>query len=222
MENTRIRVGNDRYAEDNGSYGLTTLLDRHAKITRESVEFRFRGKSGKWHQAKIQDRRLANIVKRCRDIPGQRLFQYVDAKGRYRPLTSTDVNDYLREITGHAFTAKMFRTWAGTVGACLYLLECEPCNSTTAGKKTVVKAVEFVAEQLGNTVAICRKCYVHPAVLEAYLCHDLRPQLSSHLARARRTKNKHGLRPEEWAVLNWLRQLAAESDLERHALKQSA
>jgi len=168
MEHTRIRVGNDSYAEENDSYGLTTLKDRHARINGRSVEFRFKGKGGKPYRHAVEDRKLAQIVKRCRDIPGQRLFQYIDAHGKNRPVTSSDVNEYLKETMGFPFTAKAFRTWAGTVGATRMLHDCPTHPTVTQARKTVTTAIAAVADQLGNTAAICRKCYVHPAVVEAY------------------------------------------------------
>jgi len=199
MERTCIRVGNDRYAEENRSYGLTTLLDRHARIARGSVEFSFRGKGGKPYRARVRDARLAGIVKRCRDIPGQRLFQYVDERGEYRAVTSTDVNEYLQRAMGRPFTAKTFRTWAGTLTTAV-LLAGEAPPRDHSGERTVRRALERVAEQLGNTVTVCRKSYVHPAVVNAYR--------EGSLARLRRPRNGRaagsGLRPEERAVLGVL------------------
>jgi DNA topoisomerase-1 len=200
LEHTRIRVGNDRYAEANKSYGLTTLLDQHAKISGPHVEFRFRGKGGKPYRAALRDRKLATIVKRCRDIPGQRLFQYLDEQGEARPITSTDVNEYIRASTGRPFTAKEFRTWAGTVGAALVLYDCEPRRSVTHGKRVLKGAIEAVSGQLGNTQAICRKCYVHPVVLDAYQNGELHDHMRECLTLAKR-KRCRWLRVEERAVL---------------------
>jgi DNA topoisomerase-1 len=200
MEQTRIRVGNDRYAESNKSYGLTTLLDQHAKIMGPRVEFQFRGKGGKPYRASIRDRKLAAIVKRCRDVPGQRLFQYYDEHGEARPICSTDVNEYIQTATGQPFTAKEFRTWAGTVGAALVLSASEPCRSQTHGKRVLKRAIELVSTQLGNTQAICRKCYVHPAVLDAYLNGGLHRQMRECMAIAKR-KRCVWMRAEECAVL---------------------
>jgi DNA topoisomerase-1 len=200
MERTCIRVGNDRYADTNGSYGLTTLLDRHARIARGSVEFSFRGKGGKAYRARVRDARLAAIVKRCRDIPGQRLFQYEDEDGEYRAITSTDVNRYLKSTMGRPFTAKTFRTWAGTLATAV-LLAAELPPRGKSGERTVRRAIERVAEQLGNTATVCRKSYVHPAVVHAW-----RDGALSRLRRAhggRRASNA-GLRPEERAVLEVL------------------
>jgi DNA topoisomerase-1 len=150
LETTLIRVGNDEYSRDNNSFGLTTLRNHHARITRSAIRFRFKGKGGKPHDVAVAnaDGRLARIVRRCRDLPGQELFAYVDQDGGVQDVGSGDVNDYLREATGHDFTAKNFRTWAG--------------------KRNITKAVESVADLLRNTPAICRKCYIHPAIVEAY------------------------------------------------------
>jgi DNA topoisomerase-1 len=217
LEHTRIRVGNDRYAEANKSYGLTTLLDQHAKISGPHVEFRFRGKGGKPYRAAIRDRKLATIVKRCRDIPGQRLFQYLDEQGEARPITSTDVNEYIRASTGRPFTAKEFRTWAGTVGAALVLYECEPCRSVTHGKRVLKGAIELVSAQLGNTQAICRKCYVHPVVVDAYQNGELHDHMRECLTLAKR-KRCRWLRVEECAVLALFERLSrAGRTLERLA-----
>jgi DNA topoisomerase-1 len=204
MERTSFRVGNDKYLEENGSHGLTTLLDRHATISGGLVTFQFRGKGGKPYRAALRDRRLAAIVKRCRDIPGQRLFQYADGN-RYRPITSTDVNEYIQEAMGSPFTAKAFRTWSATVAALVILYRCNPCRSVTAGKRTISKAVDEVAGRLGNTRAICRKSYIHPAVFDSYLRGELHERFSECLARAR---GKNGLSREECALLAYFEQLA--------------
>jgi DNA topoisomerase I len=198
MERTCIRVGNDRYAEANRSYGLTTLLDRHAHIAQGSVEFRFRGKGGKAYRARIRDQKLASLVKRCRDIPGQRLFQYEDARGKYHPITSTDVNAYLRRTMGRRFTAKTFRTWAGTLATAV-LLSSEAPPRGRGGERTVRRAIERVAEQLGNTVTVCRKSYVHPAIVNAYQEGSL-----ARAFRRRSTRAPGGLRSEELAVVGLL------------------
>jgi DNA topoisomerase-1 len=173
LEKTAIRVGNAEYARENKSYGLTTMRDKHVKIEDSRVRFTFRGKSGKDHAIDVKDRRLARIVKQCRDLPGYELFQYLDENGERETIDSGDVNDYLREITGQDFTAKDFRTWTGTVLASMMLQEFEAFDSDTQAKKNIVRAIENVAERLGNTPTICRKCYVHPAVLDAYLDRTL-------------------------------------------------
>jgi DNA topoisomerase-1 len=169
LEKTLIRVGNEEYARQNGSVGLTTMKDGHAKIEGGRVRFSFKGKSGIAHAIDLEDRRLARIVKECRDLPGYELFQYVDDAGSTQTIDSADVNSYLREITGQDFTAKDFRTWAGTVLAAQALAAVERSSSNAEAKRNVVKAVESVAKRLGNTRAVCRKCYIHPAILDAYL-----------------------------------------------------
>jgi len=169
LEQTRIRVGNEEYAAQNKSFGLTTLQDRHVRIDGATVKFKFRGKSGKEREVELHDRRLARIVRACRDIPGQDLFQCVGEDEAAHNISSGDVNTYIRQIAGEEFSAKDFRTWAGTVLAMRFLRGCEPCESESEGKKVVVRCIEEVAREMGNTVAVCRKCYVHPGVLEAYL-----------------------------------------------------
>ncbi|MDP9094981.1 MAG: DNA topoisomerase IB [Pseudomonadota bacterium] len=169
LEKTMMRVGNEEYAQRNKSYGLTTLRDRHIKVKGGHVEFDFRGKHGIDHHIDLDDRRLARIVEKCRDIPGQDLFQYLDHDGERHSIGSEDVNHYLQEISGEPITAKDFRTWAATNLAAAALAELERFDSHAAAKKEVVKAVEGVAKRLGNTPAICRKCYIHPAVFEGYL-----------------------------------------------------
>lgn len=173
LETTLIRVGHDEYARDNDSFGLTTMRDRHVAIQGGTLTFAFRGKSGKRHRIDLKDRRLANIVRRSKEIPGYELFQYVAEDGSHQAIDAADVNAYLREATGEDFTAKDFRTWAGTVLAVAALQEAGPFDSDTQAKRNVVQAIERVAEQLGNTPTVCRKCYVHPAVLDAYLDRSL-------------------------------------------------
>jgi DNA topoisomerase I len=168
LEATAIRVGNDEYARDNDSFGLTTLQDRHARISGGDVRFKFRGKSAKDHLITLHDRRLAKIVKQCRDIPGQRLFQYAE-NGDYHSVYSEDVNAYLRDIGGQDFSAKDFRTWSGTVFAAQALRQLGPFASKADAKKKVLNAIDCVAERLGNTRAVCRKCYIHPDVIDAYM-----------------------------------------------------
>jgi DNA topoisomerase I len=168
METTCIRVGNTEYARENHSYGLTTMRTRHAFVRGATITFDFTGKSGIHHTIDVQNRRLAKIVQKCLDLPGYELFQYVDEVGARHSVASTDVNDYLHEITGEHFTAKDFRTWAGTMLAAMLLREYEPFESETQAKKNVVDAIKKVAERLGNTPTVCRKCYIHPAVLEKY------------------------------------------------------
>jgi len=179
LEETRIRIGNDEYRKENGSYGLTTLLDRHVNVIGGEVRFSFRGKSGKHHSIDLHDRRMARIIKRFLEIPGQELFKYVDDDGEAKGIDSAEVNDYLREITGEDFTAKDFRTWAGTILAARYLREATaaataPIDSRGA-RKQLVRAIAMVAEELGNTPAVAKKGYIHPAVIAAYLSGGLQP-----------------------------------------------
>lgn len=205
LEVSLIRVGNDEYARDNASFGLTTMKDRHVEVNGARLRFQFRGKSGKHHAVDIQDRRLARIVKSCQDLPGQELFQYVDDEGKMQDVRSGDINDYLRQITGQDFTAKDFRTWAGTVLAALALREFEKFDSEAEAKRNIVRAIESVAERLGNTVAICRKCYVHPDIIDAYLDGTLLATLKQR-AEQQLSRSVKRLRPEEAAVLGLLQQ----------------
>jgi DNA topoisomerase-1 len=169
LETTLVRVGNEEYARDNGSFGLTTLQRRHVSVSGSSLRLHFKGKSGKVHEVVARDRGLARLVRRCRRLPGPHVFHYRDAAGRARTVTSDDVNGYLQEITGRDFTAKDFRTWSATVLAAWALAGAEEAPSAAARKRTVRRAVEAVARRLGNTPAICRKSYVHPMVVESYL-----------------------------------------------------
>lgn len=167
METTYIRVGNEEYARENHSFGLTTMRNRHVDVDGSTVTFHFTGKSGVKHTIDLTDRRLARIIRRCQDIPGYELFQYEDNEGHHT-IDSADVNDYLREISGKDFTAKDFRTWAGTVMACSALRGFEAFTSEAQARRNIVEAINTVAERLGNTRSVCRKCYVHPAVLDCY------------------------------------------------------
>jgi DNA topoisomerase-1 len=207
MEATLIRVGNAEYARENHSYGLTTMRNRHVEVHGSKIVFTFQGKSRVHHTINLQDRRLAKIVKRCSDLPGQDLFQFLDEDGSPHAIDSTDVNDYLREITGQHFTAKDFRTWAGSVLAHELLQEFEPFSSETQAKKNVVQAIAAVAERLGNTPSVCRKCYIHPAVLEAYLggktIQAAKKELEEEIA-----EHTHALRREEQLLLELLKQRA--------------
>jgi DNA topoisomerase-1 len=204
LDKTLIRVGNDDYAKQNGSYGLTTLKNRHAEIVGAEVRFHFVGKSGKQWTTKIRDRRVAKIIRSCQDLPGQELLQYRDDDGAVRDVTSTDVNSYLREITGEEVTAKDFRTWAGTVLAGIALKEIEAFDSDAQAKRNIRAAIEHVAKRLGNTPTICRKCYVHPEVLEAYMDRSLVKELTQRSERILRDEVS-GLEPEEAAILALLR-----------------
>lgn len=200
LEVTLIRVGNEEYAQSNRSYGLTTLRNRHVKVRGARVEFNFVGKSGKKHRIAVSDPRLARIVRRCQDLPGQELFGYVDESGAVQSVSSSDVNDFLREQTGHEFTAKDFRTWAGSVLAAVALRECARADSPTAAQRSIRTAIAAVAQVLGNTPAVCRKCYVHPEILAAYVDGRLIGQ--DPPAATRRTPY---LRADEAEVLRLLR-----------------
>ena len=178
LELTSIRVGNEEYARLNRSFGLTTLRDNHVRIQGTRIRFRFRGKSGKVHETGIRDRRLATVIQRCQDLPGQVLFQYLDDDGVRQSVDSADVNAYLREITGQDITAKDFRTWAGTLLTFCALSAMGDSPSPTDGNRNIVAAIKDVALRLGNTPAVCRASYVHPAVLDAYLDGDLPPVLA--------------------------------------------
>ena len=205
MEETCIRVGNEEYAKNNHSYGLTTLRTRHVEVNGTKIHFDFQGKSGVRHTVDIHDRRLARIVKQCNDLPGYELFQYLDEEGNRHSIDSADVNDYLREVSGQDFTAKDFRTWAGSVLACTMLGEIGPYETLTEAKKNVVEAIKQVANRLGNTPSVCRKCYVHPAVLEAYMggltLEAARKELDKEIEH-----EANVLREEEKAFLNLLEQ----------------
>jgi len=202
LEKTLIRVGNDEYARANRSYGLTTLRDGHVDIRGERVRFSFRGKSGVEHEIDLNDRRLARIVKQCRDLPGYDLFQYLDEEGKRQTIGSEDVNAYLKEITGQDLTSKDFRTWAGTVLAARLLGECEACASDSQAKKNIVQAVEQVAKRLGNTKAVCRKCYIHPAVFDAYVDGSMMDTIAQRARKVTRAPEK--LTAEELAVVRLL------------------
>jgi DNA topoisomerase-1 len=200
LEATLIRVGNDEYARHNKSYGLTTMQNRHARVSGAEVRFNFRGKSGKHHEISVRDPQLARIVRRCQDMPGQDLFGYEDEQGEHRDVGSQEVNSYLRDISGEDFTAKDFRTWAGTVLAAIALREFEAVAHATQAKKNVLTAIESVARMLGNTPAVCRKCYVHPEVLDSYLAGDTIATIQQRVA-GKIDRSLSRLKPEEAAVL---------------------
>lgn len=209
LEKTFIRVGNDEYARDNRSFGLTTMRDGHAKVSGTAVRFIFRGKSGVEHELELDHARVAKIVKQCRDLPGQQLFQYRDERGAVVDVGSADVNAYLQEITGQDFTSKDFRTWAGTVLAAKLLRDYEAVDSEARAKKNIVSAIEEVAKRLGNTRAVCRKCYVHPAVIDAYLDGSMMKTVAQ---RARRTARAIGrMTQSEAAVLGLLQRRLAKA-----------
>jgi DNA topoisomerase I len=202
LERTLIRVGNDEYARTNGSFGLTTLRDRHVDVRGRRVRFTFRAKSGVMQQIDLHDALLARSVQRCQDLPGQTLFQYVDEAGARRSISSTDVNDYLRDVAGQEFTAKDFRTWSGTVLAASALSAEIELASATARKRFVSEAVGQVAGRLGNTKAVCRRCYIHPAVIDAFLEGDTIAPFMRTTGAAR--GGRHQLSPEEAAVVKLL------------------
>ena len=214
LETTLIRVGNEEYARENRSYGLTTMRDKHVKVRGSTVRFQFVAKGGQRREIDLDDAKLARIVRRCRELPGQDLFQYVDDDGEVRDLGSEDVNEYLREITGQEFTAKDFRTWTGTVMAALALHEFRPFRSQRQAKKNVVAAIEQVAERLGNTPAVCRKCYVHPQVIDAYL--DGTPILIS-----KSSSRRGGLSSEERAVLRFLKRSLERGDAKTESIEEA-
>jgi DNA topoisomerase-1 len=216
LEKTLIRVGNDEYARDNHSFGLTTLRDGHARISGSTIRFRFKGKSGKFHDIAFNDARLARIVKRCQELPGRELFQYLDDEGQVQDIGSADVNDYVREVTGRDFTAKDFRTWTGTVLAARALQEMKAFASEAQAKKNVLTAIEAVAGILGNTRAVCRKCYIHPTIIDAYLDRTLAAALSVRAGR-RLTESSRSLSRMETAVLALLQRR-----LRRDAQRRSA
>lgn len=205
LEATLIRVGNAEYARQNGSFGLTTMRGRHVEVSGTFIRFRFRGKSGIRHSIEVNNNRLAQIVKQCRDLPGQELFQYLDADRACHTIDSVDINQYLAQISGQAFTAKDFRTFVGTVLAARALREFEAFDSQTQAKQNVFRAIELVAKRLGNTKTVCRKCYIHPAIIDAYLAgslvHTLRQRAESELM-----QSLDKLKPEEAAVLAVLQQ----------------
>ena len=202
LEKTLIRVGNDEYARTNRSYGLTTLRDGHVDVKGQRVRFSFRGKSGVEHEIDLTDRRLARIVKQCRDLPGYELFQYYDENGERQAVGSEEVNAYLKELTGQDLTSKDFRTWAGTVLAAQLLREFDAFNSETQAKKNMVAAIEMVAKKLGNTKAVCRKCYIHPAVLDAYLDGSMLDTIAQRARKISRAVDR--LTAPETAVLTLL------------------
>ena len=210
LETTLIRVGNEEYVRANRSFGLTTMRDQHVEVEGTTISFEFRAKSGKMQAIKLKDRRLARIVKECSDLPGRELFQYIDDDGARRTIDSADVNEYLREIAGDEFTAKDFRTWAGTVLAALALQEFEAVDTQAAAKRNITQAIERVAAKLGNTPAICRKCYVHPEVIGCYLDGSLLDTLSEKVAKTLRDELE-GLDSAEAAVLAFLQKRLEQS-----------
>ena len=207
LEETFIRVGNAEYAKANRSFGLTTLRDRHVDVEGSRLRFRFRGKSGKEHEVDVRDRRLARIVSRLQELPGQHLFQYLGEDGSPVPIGSEDVNAYLHEVAGEDISAKEFRTWAGTVLAARTLAGLRPARSQRIANRRINEAIDVVASRLGNTRAVCRQCYVHPAVIDAYMTDALPPALR----RAERERRDAGLSSHEAAVASLLARAARRS-----------
>ncbi len=208
LEITAVRVGNDEYARENQSFGLTTLRNRHAQVHGNKLTFRFRGKSGVQHEVHVIDHRLAKIVRECQDLPDQQLFEYLDGDGSAHRVGSTEVNEYIREISSGDFTAKDFRTWMGTVRCAAILAQTAQAETVTDRKRNVVEAVREVARHLGNTAAVCRKCYVHPEVLAAYMDAGKLPQMAANAG-------TRGLRAEERFVIALLRKRSRKPSLER-------
>jgi len=206
LEATLIRVGSDEYAKTNKSYGLTTLKNRHVDVIGDTLKFNFnfKGKSGKVWKLNMRDRRIAKVIRACQDLPGQELFQYVDGDGEIGDVTSSDVNDYLRKITGEDITAKDFRTWHGTVLAALALSEFQKFDSEAGAKRNIRDAIHKVAARLGNTPTICRKCYVHPEILNTYVEGSLLLEVKEKVEQELR-EDLAELQPEEVAVLTLLR-----------------
>jgi DNA topoisomerase-1 len=198
LEETSIRVGNEEYRRQNESFGLTTLQDDHVSFEGTRLRFEFRAKGGKTQQVELSDSRLARVVKQCQDVPGQELFQYLDEDGERHAISSEEVNAYLREVSGGDFTAKDFRTWNGTVLAARYLRLAEPGSSPTVAKKQVVEVIKQVSESLRNTPAVCRKSYVHPGVVDAYLSGTL---ISIAAPGQAPSQSAHALSEEERCVL---------------------
>ena len=205
LESTAIRIGNDEYAKDNNSFGLTTMQNRHAKVDGSNVRFSFRGKSGIRHAIDLRDRRLAKIVLQCQELPGQQLFEYVDDDGTTGAVDSADVNAYIREISSEDFSAKDFRTWVGTVTCAMLLAEEEALETQTERKSRVIAVIKDVAKRLGNSAGICRKCYVHPDIVDAYM-------EGGRLDPRRKARRTEGLFPEEVFVLALLRRRAKETE----------
>jgi len=215
LEKTLIRVGNDEYARTNRSYGLTTMRDAHVKVKGPLMRFTFRGKSGVEHEIDLNDRRLANIVKQCRDLPGYELFQYEDEDGQRQTVGSEEVNAYLKDITGQDLTSKDFRTWAGTVLAAQLLREFAAFTSNAQAKRNIIAVVDMVAKKLGNTRAVCRKCYIHPAIFDAYLDGSMMETIAQRAQKVSRAVDR--LTAGEAAVLGLLKRRLARDARQRKA-----
>jgi DNA topoisomerase I len=214
LELTLVRVGNDEYAKTNKSYGLTTLLERHVRVDGSTVRFRFRGKSGRTHDVDVRDRRLANIVRKLVEIPGQDLFEYIDDEGQAHAVRSQDVNDYLREISGGDFSAKDFRTLAATVLCAATLADFEASKTQKEARDNVAAVVSAVAERLGNTPTVCKKAYIHPLLIDEYLSAGVLRLLRAHV---KDTNLRSGLHEDELRVIRTIERL-----LKRYAASSSA
>jgi DNA topoisomerase-1 len=206
LDRTLIRVGNDEYARENKSYGLTTLQRRHVQVDGRTLRFSFRGKSGVEHTITVSDPRLARIIQACRDLPGQEMFQYLDAAKKRQAVSSDDVNEYLRDLTGRDVTAKDFRTWGGTMLAAVELRLTGAAASRREADRNIIKAIDAVAERLGNTRTVCRKYYIHPALLEAYLMGHTVPQPPALSKRIKSRQTGAALRRDEVLVLQFLQE----------------
>ncbi|HET7779734.1 MAG TPA: DNA topoisomerase IB [Rudaea sp.] len=207
LETSLIRVGNDEYARTNGSFGLTTLKNDHVRVRGAHLQFRFRGKSRKVHDVRVNDARLARIVRHCQDLPGQALFQFINDAGEVENIDSSDVNAYIRGRDGTEFSAKDFRTWAGTLLTARVLAGLGNAPDEAVAKARIASAIEQVAARLGNTPAICRKSYVHPAILDAYLANTLKLPASAHAL------GKTRLSAQERAIQKLLKRQEAENRL---------
>jgi DNA topoisomerase-1 len=203
LEKTLIRVGNEEYARENKSYGLATMRRRHVEVSGHTLRFDFRGKSGLMHSVAVTDRRVARIVQHCQELPGQELFQYLDDAGKRQTVDAGDINDYLKRASGRDITAKDFRTWSGTMLAAFELRTLGPASSEKEARSNIVKAIDRVARRLGNTREVCRKYYIHPVVLEAYLAGAV-PPIPPQPADPKRERPSGALRKEELAVLEFI------------------
>ena len=203
MERTNIRIGNSFYEKAYGSFGLTTLKDRHVTFNGSAVTFSFKGKKGVHHKISLKNKKLASVIKKCRDVPGKELFQYYDDEGKHHSIDSGVVNNYIREISGKDFTAKDFRTWAGTVQAFLALKSIGCCDTKTETKRRIVEALDIVSEHLGNTRTVCKKYYVHPLILSLYESKKLEKYIAG-LDEIEKDDGKAGLSPEEKMVMKIL------------------
>lgn len=206
LEKTMIRVGNDEYARTNRSFGLTTLRNHHVDILGGQIVFQFRGKSRIEHAIRLQNSRLARLIRKMKDLPGQELFQYIDNDGRHYPINSSDVNQYLKDITGRDYSAKDFRTWSGTLHTFQALVSLEACESQTQAKKNVMEAITAAALKLGNTPTICRKCYVHPVIIETYMAGKLMESIQDNGSQQKDSVESWALDTAEQCILQLLQQ----------------